>query len=363
VTRLSLDLFMSNLSAISTGKVRKKAIIPVFLPGVGCRQRCIFCNQEIVTDVSRILLPEELERHILRCLSNVWREKFSGVEVAFYGGSFTGLPPERQREYFEVLRPFRERGEVDAIRISTRPDFVDAERIALLKASGVRVIEIGAQSMDDEVLERARRGYTARAVVDAARAVHEFGLQLGIHLMLGLPGDTVEKALRSADEVITLKPHFVRIHPTLVLRDTELARMYQDGHYVPWSPEAIVETAKDLLTRFDSAGIRVARIGLQPSARLLDASNILAGYNHPALKEVCESLLFFDQMKALVRTSAARLPVQAGLTFLVNPKDMSKAVGHGKENLKKLQRFCRGTAISFHADGGIPRGKIVLADD
>jgi histone acetyltransferase (RNA polymerase elongator complex component) len=348
---------MSMRSQACTIDSRRKAIIPVFLPGVGCPQRCIFCNQEIVTDMSRILPSQQLSQYIAMCLGNLRLENYSGVEVAFYGGSFTALPLDRQREYLAALKPFRERHEVGSLRVSTRPDFLDAERVSLLKAHGVRVIEIGAQSMDDEVLGRARRGYTAHTVRDAAHLVGESGFEMAIHLMIGLPGDTVAKALWSGGEVIKLKPHFVRIHPTLVLRDTELARMYEAGEYVPWSSDEIIETAKNLLRRFESAGIRVARIGLQPSAGLLEPSNIIAGFNHPALKEVCESLLFFEQMKNLLQSSSHRV------TFLVNPRDMSKALGHRKENLKKLRRLFTDKTIFFHAEGGVSRGKVMLASE
>lgn len=334
--------------------MKTRAIIPIFLAGKGCAGQCIFCNQQILTDTDEPLEPAQVGDYLANCLWQVKHVASRSVEIAFYGGNFTGLPREKQEAYLHAVAPFRSDGRVASIRISTRPDFITDDIVELGWSYGVRVIELGVQSMDEEVLRLSRRSYTPNEVRSAVHAIQAAGIDVGIHLMLGLPGDTLAKCLQSAEEIINLGPVFVRIHPTLVLKDTPLAELYREGKYIPWPDGDIIEAIKVLLMRFRAAGIAVARIGLQPSAALRSPGNVLAGYNHPALRELCESLIFADKMRQIAGHAGKPL------SFVVHPQDLSRAIGYEKENLKMLRNLYKKGSITVEASPDVARGSVEL---
>ncbi len=341
--------------------MKTRAIIPIFLARKGCAERCIFCNQQILTDTDEPLEPDHVEEYLADCLQRVKHLISRRVEVAFYGGNFTGLPLEEQEAYLRAVAAFRADGRVAGIRISTRPDYISQDILELACRYGVRVIELGVQSMDQEVLRSSGRSYTPTKVRSAVRAIQAMGIDVGIHLMPGLPGDTLAKCLQSAEEIIQLQPAFVRIHPTLVLRDTLLATLYREGKYVPWPDSHIIEVIKTLLKRFRAAGITVARIGLQPSAALCNPKNILAGYNHPALRELCESLIFGEKMRLIAAPPGGGIgQTDQPLRFVVHPQDLSKALGYEKENLKMLRNLYRKSTIVVETNPEVARGSVKL---
>ena len=192
-------------------------IIPIFLPAIGCRERCLFCNQKASSEglSSPSFVHSFIEDSLGRIpYDNEGREK----QVAFYGGSFTAIHKDDQVRYLKEVQPFLASGLIDSIRISTRPDALDEETLSLLKEYGVRTIEVGVQSMIDEVLSLAHRGHRAEDTVSATLRLKQWGFEVGHQLMIGLPGDTCDRFLQTLDRVIELKPDFVRIHPTLVLK-------------------------------------------------------------------------------------------------------------------------------------------------
>ena len=305
-------------------------IIPIFLRNAGCRDRCLFCNQKVTGDEphSSSSIQRFIETSLIRLPSDRQnREK----QIAFYGGSFTALKREEQIFYLREVRPFIASGLIDSIRISTRPDALDEEVLTLLKEYGVKTVEVGVQSMIDEVLLLARRGHCANDTVDAVLRLKARDFEVGLQLMLGLPGDTCERFLRTLDRVIGLRPDFVRIHPTLVLKGAPLEIPWRGGKYTPLSLGEAVEWLKKGLLKLERASIPVARIGLQPTKEL--ERDFLAGPFHPALHQMVDSAIFFEMATSLLHVSQRN----GKALFLCHPKEVSNLRGQRNENISKLK--------------------------
>ncbi len=312
-------------------------ILPFFIPHAGCPHQCVFCDQRRITGKQGGPEPSAVGPAVEdRLKAAPGREP---MEVAFFGGTFTALPRERQLAYLSAVRPFITAGAVSGIRVSTRPDAVTPDVLALLKQHQVRTVELGVQSMDSEVLRLSGRGHTPEDTVRASVLLREQGFLFGIQLMPGLPGDSPELFLRTVEQVIGLAPGFVRIYPALVIAGTPLERLYRDGNYLPLSlPEAVTLCSR-ALGRFREAGIAVIRIGLQPTEDLLRPGAVVAGPWHPAFGQLVESSLFLDRMRSLLAGSRSR-------TLRVHPRDLSTAIGQRKTNLGALRReFGRDVAI------------------
>jgi histone acetyltransferase (RNA polymerase elongator complex component) len=272
---------------------KKQLIIPVFIPFGGCPHKCVFCNQAGITGEDTLPSPGVVKATVERYLST-WEGRWEGKgegggrrEVAFYGGSFTGLPPALQKSYLECAYGYVLKKRVDALRLSTRPDYIFRGGLALLKDYGVETVELGVQSMSDEVLSLSGRGHGADITVSAVELLRMEGFKVGLQIMPGLPGDTRASIIETARRVAELEPDFVRVYPTLVIRGTPLERMSTDGVYTPWPLEEMVEVCRDLSILFKKAGIPVVRFGLQPTDEL--EKNIVAGPYHPAFRQLVET--------------------------------------------------------------------------
>ncbi len=275
-------------------------------------------------------------------------------QVAFYGGSFTANDREDQILYLEAVRPFLRSGMIDSIRISTRPDALDGEVLSLLKEYKVKTVEVGAQSMIDEVLALAHRGHTAREIALAISRLRQWDFEVGLHLMIGLPGDSYELFLQTLDRVIALKPDFLRIHPTLVLRGAPLAILWKNGGYAPLSLEDALHWLKKGVLTLEKFGIPIARMGLQPTPEL--ERHLLAGPYHPALRQMVESEIAFDMATSLLRTS----PEERRVRFFCNPKEISNMRGQKNGNLLRLKREFELEEVSIQGEEEIPRGSLLL---
>jgi histone acetyltransferase (RNA polymerase elongator complex component) len=286
---------------------------------------------------------EEIVRKI-----DTWCSTADGrpLEVAFFGGSFTALPQNRQAELLAPLQMLLKAGVVRSVRISTRPDCLDDGRVEYLAGMGVRTIELGVQSMNDAVLAASGRGHTASQSEAAIRCIKKSGLAVGAQLMPGLPADTPAHSLDSLDRVISAGVDFVRIYPTVVLRGTELARRYADGDFVPMTFERGVSLCKLLLHRAMLAGIDVIRIGLQADEGLNDES-VLAGCWHPSLGQIVRSGLYGD----LLCQMFAALPESLPVTVTCHPRRVSDVIGLGRSNLNRLQ-LC-GREVDVVSDYGL----------
>jgi histone acetyltransferase (RNA polymerase elongator complex component) len=320
-------------------------IIPIFTPHFGCPHTCVFCNQRKITgretNVTPTMVADILDFHLQR-ITRPYH-----IEAAFYGGSFTALPRELQHG---LLTPATQRihtGELNAIRLSTRPDYIDEENLQMLWSMGVRTIELGAQSFADSVLRLAERGHTAEDIRRAAELVRRAGFTLGIQLMPGLPGDTLETMRSSLEETLRIQPDVVRIYPTVVIQETKLAAMYEQGDFAPLSMDEAVHIAACMKLRLERRGIRVIRTGLQSSAELDREGTVLAGPYHSAFGELVESSLFDHMAECIFH----RIGVMDGIVVVHHTvRDTSKLRGMKNSNVKKWQREYPKAKFVFQTD-------------
>lgn len=261
-------------------------ILPVFIPHAGCPYQCIFCNQRTISGEQDSSL-EGARRQIEGLLA--WARPDPSNELAFYGGSFTALPMDRQRALLELAETYRARGLFGPLRLSTRPDAITLEILALLREHQVETIELGAQSLDDRVLAAARRGHTGAQVREASQLIRQEGFRLGLQLMVGLPGQGKESLAATCRQVVEIHPDLVRIYPVLVIAGTPLAELWRQGSYRALTVDEAAAACWPLYHAFTREGIRVIRMGLQPDRELCAPGHILAGPFHPAFGEKVKS--------------------------------------------------------------------------
>lgn len=324
--------------------------IPIFVPHRGCPFDCVFCNQKHITGVVEETTDEEIKQIIESHLRTI--PHGAECEIAFFGGSFTGIEREEMDRYLGIAYPYVECGAVSGIRISTRPDYIDEKILTHLAKFGVKVIELGVQSMDEEVLFASNRGHTPGDVRKAAALIKQYGFGLGLQMMTGLPGDTPERSVHTADEIIALSPDCVRIYPTLVIRDTRLEEMYRNGEYTPQSVEEAVALCAVLLKKFRKAGITVIRVALATTDEISPGGMLVAGPFHSAFRELAESRIYYEEIKE-------SLDNRKEITVAVNPKEISKAVGNKRENIKKLKEEY-GVQMKVRGDARIKKGNFKI---
>ena len=318
-------------------KTKTHMIVPVFIPHLGCPYRCVFCNQTDITGNQGKADEKKLAETLATYLGDKpMAELPPNREVAFYGGSFTGLPAERQESLLKQVQPWIERGLVNGIRLSTHPLFIDEDRLALLKQYGVGTIELGIQSTDPNVLELSGRPCSWEVVETAVNLIRENGFRLGLQLMPGLPGDTDQTFAKSVDDVLSLKPDFARLYPTLVVRHTQLFEMYQEGKYIPWSLERTIKNLTTAVKKFRAENISVIRLGLHPDPSLLE--NFIAGPYHPSLRYLVDCRIGLEEMIDNVRELKN---LNGQLKFKVPSKRVSVYIGHKRENIQKLKTMFR----------------------
>lgn len=323
---------------------KRNYIIPIFVPHTGCPNDCIFCNQRKITGKSTDLTAGEIVERIESYLETLPTENRT-LEIAFFGGSFTGIDMDIQREFLDVAYSYKQRGIVDKIRLSTRPDYIDVERLELLKSRGVDIIELGVQSMDSEVLEKSYRGHTREDVVEASKLIADYGFTLGLQMMVGLPGDSFEKSIETAIEIIALKPQIARIYPTLVIAETELENEYRRGNYSALSLEEAVYRSKYLLYMLENAGIQVIRVGLQPSENISEGGDIVAGPFHPAFRQLVEGEIYYDIVDDYLSGKEQTEGLELGIS--VDASKISEIAGQGGVNKKRLIQKYRLRKISI----------------
>lgn len=255
-------------------------------------------------------------------------------ELAFFGGSFTGIPLERQEYLLSTVQPWILSGQIQSIRVSTHALFVDDTRLSILADNHVETVELGIQSTDDEVLNLVGRECPFDVVQSAVKKIRDRGFRLGLQLMPGLPGDSEQKFQKSVRDVIGLGPDFVRIYPTLVIKNTGLFEMYQQGTYTPWSLERMIELVKKAVVQFEQAGIQVIRVGLHPDQSLLE--NYVAGPFHPSFRYLVDSRIARDRMINMIR---ALKQTPLSVTFRVPSRRVSLYLGHKKENLSVIKNI------------------------
>ncbi len=305
--------------------------IPIFIPELACPFRCVYCNQYNITGKLALPQSQDVIKTIESYLSTIpWQKSF--VEVAFFGGSFTGLDMEKQNQYLSLVEPYIASQKVKGIRLSTRPDYISAKILENLKSHGVRSIELGAQSLDDEILELSGRGHLVADVEQAAAAINAMGFELGLQMMTGLPKDTPDKAMETAKKITQLKADTVRIYPTLVIKDTHLARLYKAENHQPQSLEEAVDLCAQLYLFFENRKIKVLRMGLHPSEGFYDKNTMLGGPFHPAFGELVLTKVWEKKITNAVAVKKGKL-----LVVSVHPSNINAAIGHKALNRKRLE--------------------------
>lgn len=301
--------------------------ISIFVPHIGCPNMCSFCNQRYITGVHKAPTTNDVVDAVNIAVKSK-NYKPASTEIAFFGGSFTAINRNYMLELLKTAYEFVKNSVVSGIRISTRPDAIDDEILTLLKRYGVTAIELGAQSLNDKVLQSNNRGHTAQDVIKASKLIKQYGFSLGLQMMTGLYNDSDEFAIYTAKKIIELNPDTVRIYPTIVLKNTDLAALYSDNKYKPQTLEESADLCSELLSMFGKANIKVIRLGLHS----IEEDSYIAGPWHPAFSEICYSKIFLKNAENL-------LTEKGSYTLYVNPSSVSKMIGQRKENINTLKNL------------------------
>jgi histone acetyltransferase (RNA polymerase elongator complex component) len=324
---------------------KKHIIIPVFIPHLGCPHKCHFCNQWEVSNSSKLPAEDDIKAEIESYLSGK-SESVEIVELSFFGGSFTGIPIEKQEELLSYVFPYIKSGDIDYLRLSTRPDYIDIEILSMLKKYNVKTIELGIQSFFDDVLVASNRGHFVSHSYSAIELIEENGFDFIIQLMPGLPADTFEKSINSAKIAASLNPSGVRIYPTIVLKGTYLHEMYKSGLYKPLTLDEAIEVSKEMLLVFKNDNIDVIRLGLHPfsSEQIL---NIAAGPYHPAIGFLVKSRLKRDILDKITDEFFKKNNNKMNIVFNLPFIEKEEYIGHKKENINFLKNKYHIDKISF----------------
>lgn len=315
----------------------KQYVIPIFVPHLGCPNDCVFCNQTKISGQKTNVTKEDVKKTIEYYLEHI-KEPDKNVEVAFFGGSFTGIDEDVQNELLGAAYEFIQDGKVDSIRISTRPDYINKSILKRLKKYKVKTIELGVQSANDFVLKRALRGHTFQDVKRASKLIRRHGFILGHQMMVGLPESSKTDEINTAKALIKLKPKMVRIYPVLVIKGTKLEKDYESGKYEPLTVVQAVEVCKELVRMFADKKINIIRIGLQNTDEIaspdMENSEVVAGPYHPAFRQLVESAMWYDAIVAKIKKLNVKV---REVQVEVNPIDANNVIGHKKENVQKLK--------------------------
>ncbi len=335
--------------------MKKQYIIPIFVPHLGCPNDCVFCNQKSISGQTKQVTKEDVKNIIEEHLKYI--KKDSKVEVAFFGGSFTGIEEAKQEELLSTAYEYIKQKKVDSIRISTRPDYIDKKILKRLKKYKVKTIELGVQSANDYILKKAGRGHTFEDVVKASKLIRWYGFELGHQMMVGLPESTTVDEINTAKQLIKLKPKMVRIYPVLVIKNTKLEKDYNDGKYKPLTVIQAVEVCKELVKLFVKKHIEVIRIGLQPTDTITnpdnDKSEVVAGPFHPAFRQLVESGMWYDVIVEKIKQLNTKVKE---VVVTVNPADVNNVIGQRKDNINNL-RDVYDVNLIVKADEKIKQGK------
>lgn len=304
------------------------------MPELACPFQCVFCDQHRISGMEDVPEAHKVIHLIERNLST-FPDGPKTVEIAFFGGNFTGLPGNLQLIYLEIAQKFLIKGLVQGIRISTRPDYIDLEKLQLLRNYGVTTIELGAQSLDAEVLRMSGRGLGPEAVERASKLILQYGFRLGLQMMIGLPHDTFEKSYETAKRIIELGAHETRIYPCLVIKGTALEQMYLRGDYRVLTLEQAVDWSLRLWQLFAEAGVKVIRLGLHPSEGL-NGDDLVAGPYHPSFKELVMTALWRDMFE-----KHSVWPKSDSVIIEVPADELGVAVGHKASNRNWLKKSYR----------------------
>jgi histone acetyltransferase (RNA polymerase elongator complex component) len=333
----------------------RQFIIPIFIPHKGCPNDCVFCNQRKITGQAAIYDYKRIDGEISAALRTIDLNKKPIVEIAFYGGSFTAIDSKSQEVLLSMAKEYVDQYQLQGIRISTRPDYINDVILNRLKKYGVKIIELGVQSLNESVLEASNRGHETDIVYKSAQLIKDYGFTLGIQLMIGLPGDNGKSSLETVRKVIDIRPDISRIYPTLVIKDTVLEKMYNQGIYSPLSLNEAIELSKNMYHMLFTNDIQVIRIGLQPTKNILEGEDVIAGPFHPSFRSLVISSYIYDLIVEAIDEFKGDT-----ITFELNNKDISYLVGDRKSNKIRIIEKYNLKKFKIVTNSEIQRGKIIV---
>ena len=296
------------------------------MPHKGCPHQCVFCNQKSISGETKSITAADVHSAVADAEKN---HTVENAEIAFFGGSFTAIPRDYMLELLSAAKGHIDGSKFTGIRISTRPDAIDREICEILKENKVTAVELGAQSMNDRVLLLNRRGHTVKDIENAMALLKEYGFETGLQMMTGLYGSDENESIETAEAIIKLRPDTVRIYPTVVIENTPLAELYRSGEYKAQTVSDAADICARLILMFEKENIKIIRVGLHSGGGVDEG--YVAGAFHPAFKEICESRIYFGEMKKQLQNKTG------SFTVYVPKGATSQAVGQKKENINKLR--------------------------
>lgn len=338
--------------------MKRHVNIPIFIPHLGCPNQCVFCNQRTISGVTKFDVSV-VNRQIEDALSTVSGD--TTAEIAFFGGSFTGIDRALMTELLKIADVYVKSGRVSSVRCSTRPDYVSSEILDLLEQYNVKTVELGLQSVDDDVLSLTKRGHDSKSEEYACRLIVERGISLVGQMMIGLPGASLESELKTADFIIKSGAVGARIYPTVVFHDTPLADMSRRGEYTPLSLDEAVRRSALVMRRFIDAGINVIRIGLCASENLVGEETYFAGPNHPAIGELVENEIFYGIIKDEI--NKININDKSKITVSVPRGSLSKAIGQKRKNKLRLLKEFTFSSIAFEESDKLSNYSIAIREE
>lgn len=328
-------------------------IIPIFVPHEGCPHSCVFCNQEKITGEQEKVNANLVKKTIDEYLSTI-NNKDATIEVSFFGGTFTAIPIEKQRELLTVAKMYKESKLISKIRLSTRPDYINEQILNVLKDYSVDIIELGIQSLDEEVLKRSGRGHSEEDAIKASKLIKDYGFTLGHQIMLGLPSDNFKKDIETTKKVIDMGPEICRIYPSLVIKDTPMELMYNKGVYKPYTLEEAIEISKTIYMMLIEKNINVIRIGLQPTENINENKDVISGPFHPAFRELVEGDIWNDIIYEAIKEVKSEVIIQ------VPSKDLSKLYANKKVYFNKMKDKVKSKSILIKVNDNLKRGDFII---
>ncbi len=325
--------------------------VALFVVHKGCPHMCSFCNQRSISGSQKDISAKDVHGAVKTAIDSLTQSEAAGGEIAFFGGSFTMVEREYMLSLLEAAYGYVEKGIFKGIRISTRPDGIDREICDILKEYGVTAVELGAQSLDDRVLEMNERGHTAKQVEDACRMLKEYGFETGLQMMTGLYGSADADSIETAEKIIRLAPDTVRIYPTVVLKGTKLCELMKSGEFVPVGIEETVELCAKLIPMFENAGIKVIRVGLHSGGGVDEG--FAGGAYHPALRELCEGRIYYNTALGELEKLG-----KGSYVISVNGREISKMTGQKKQNL--IKRAHAGYECRVVGKDSLQKGEIEI---
>jgi histone acetyltransferase (RNA polymerase elongator complex component) len=321
----------------------------------GCPHNCVFCNQHKITGEKNEIIDENYVRDTIEAYINTIDRENSILEVSFFGGTFTGIPIERQNSLLKVAKEYKDKGIIDYIHMSTRPDYINKDILDNLKKYSADIIELGVQSLDDEVLLKSGRGHSVEEVYKASKLIKEYGFTLGHQIMLGLPGDTFKKNIETVEKSLEMKPDIARIYPALVIKDTPMEYMLKKQIYEPYTLDEAIDVTKILYSMYDKEGVKVIRIGLQPTEEINENKDVISGPFHPAFRELVEGKIINEAIFSYIENN-----LEEKLEIYINDKDISKLYCNKKQFFNEFINEKKIKKIKVTQDKKLARGNIVI---